>query len=56
MVNGEMKILLMKRNKGGFWCHVAEKFELGEIAWQAIIGEFHEETSIHVQNLFNADD
>lgn len=54
-MNGEMKILLMKRNKGGFWCHVAGKVEFGETAWQAIIREFYEETSIHVQDLFNAD-
>ncbi|OTG84777.1 NUDIX hydrolase [Acinetobacter sp. ANC 4648] len=54
-INGEIKILLMKRNKGGFWCHVAGKVEAGETAWQAIIREFHEETVIDVQQLYSAD-
>ena len=54
-INGEIKILLMKRNKGGFWCHVAGKVEVGEKAWQAIIREFYEETAIDVKQLYSAD-
>jgi len=54
-INGEIKILLMKRNKGGFWCHIAGKVEVGEKGWQAIIREFHEETAIEVQQLYSAD-
>lgn len=54
-INGEMKILLMKRNKGGFWCHVAGKIEADEKAWQVIMREFHEETAIKVKQLYSAD-
>lgn len=53
-INGEMKILLIKRNKGG-GCHVAGKIEADEKAWQAIIREFHEETAIEVKQLYSAD-
>ncbi|MBW3698450.1 NUDIX domain-containing protein [Vibrio sp. T187] len=53
-INGEPKILLMKRNKGGFWCHVAGSIEEGELGWQTIIREFKEETQIQVTSLYNA--
>ena len=29
-IDGETKMLLMKRVKGGFWCHVAGSMEEGE--------------------------
>lgn len=54
-VDGEMKILLMKRVKGGFWCHVAGKVEANETATQAILREIQEETQIQVKQLFSAD-
>lgn len=53
-IDGEMKMLLMKRVKGGFWCHVAGSIEQGETGWQAIIREFQEETQIDVTHLYNA--
>lgn len=53
-VDGEMKILLMKRVKGGFWCHVAGSIEEGETGIDAIVREFHEETQIVVSDLYNA--
>ncbi|MCP3700169.1 MAG: NUDIX domain-containing protein [Aliivibrio sp.] len=53
-IDGEMKMLLMKRVKGGFWCHVAGSIEEGETGIGAIIREFKEETQIVVSNLYNA--
>ncbi|MEH6532836.1 MAG: NUDIX domain-containing protein [Photobacterium frigidiphilum] len=52
-VNGQTKILLMKRTKGGFWCHVAGTVESNELGWQTIIREFKEETQIDVGDLYN---
>lgn len=54
-VDGEMKILLMKRVKGDFWCHVAGKVEVNETASQAILREINEETQIQVKKLFSSD-
>ncbi|TCB35733.1 NUDIX domain-containing protein [Acinetobacter sp. ANC 4910] len=54
-IEGELKILLMKRVKGNFWCHIAGKVEEGETASQAILREIQEETEIQVQRLFSAD-
>ena len=48
-IEGELKILLMKRVKGGFWCHVAGKIEENETAPQAILREIGEETAIQVK-------
>lgn len=53
-VDGQIKILLMKRKKGGFWCHVAGSIEADETAVQAIVREFHEETQIQATELYNA--
>lgn len=52
-VDGETKLLVMKRVKGGFWCHVAGTMEAGENGWQTIIREFGEETGIRVTELYN---
>ncbi|MEZ9631515.1 DNA mismatch repair protein MutT [Vibrio breoganii] len=54
MIEGETKLLLMKRVKGGFWCHVAGSIEANETAVEAIIREFDEETQIQVTELYNA--
>lgn len=54
-IEGELKILLMKRVKGGFWCHVAGKIEANETAPEAILREIGEETAIQVKRLFSAD-
>ena len=54
-IEGELKILLMNRVKGNFWCHVAGKVEPNETASQAILREILEETGTHVQQLFSAD-
>ncbi|MEZ9710961.1 NUDIX pyrophosphatase [Vibrio breoganii] len=54
MIDGETKLLLMKRVKGGFWCHVAGSIEADETAVEAIIREFDEETQIQVTELYNA--
>ena len=53
-INGEMKMLVMKRTKGNFWCHVAGSIEAQETGWQAIVREFSEETQIEVTHLYNA--
>ncbi|MEV3819666.1 NUDIX hydrolase [Aeromonas dhakensis] len=53
-IDGETKLLVMKRVKGGFWCHVAGTVEAGETGWQAIIREFGEETGIRVCELYTA--
>lgn len=53
-IDGEEKMLLMKRVKGGFWCHVAGSIEEDETGIDAIVREFKEETQIEVSNLFNA--
>lgn len=53
-IDGQTKTLLMKRVKGGFWCHVAGSIEAGETAVQAIVREFHEETQIQATELYNA--
>jgi dihydroneopterin triphosphate diphosphatase len=54
-IEGEFKLLLMKRVKGDFWCHVAGKIQAGETAIQAICREISEETQIQVEHLFSAD-
>ncbi|NAX21536.1 NUDIX hydrolase [Vibrio sp. V39_P1S14PM300] len=53
-VDGVTKMLLMKRVKGDYWCHVAGSIEEGETGWQAIVREFREETQINVSSLYNA--
>lgn len=53
-INGETKMLLMKRVKGGFWCHVAGSIEDNETGPDAIVREFFEETQIEVKRLYNA--
>ncbi len=53
-IDGEVKMLLMKRVKGGFWCHIAGSIEQGETGIDAIVREFKEETQIDVLNLYNA--
>lgn len=52
-IDGETKLLVMKRVKGGFWCHVAGTVEAGETGWQTIVREFGEETGIKVAELYN---
>lgn len=52
-IDGQIKILLMNRVKGGFWCHVAGTVEAGETGWQTIVREFGEETGIKVTELYN---
>lgn len=52
-IDGQIKMLLMHRVKGGFWCHVAGTVEAGETGWQTIIREFGEETGIQVTELYN---
>lgn len=53
-INGVIKMLLMKRVKGDYWCHVAGSIESDETGWQAIVREFREETQIEVSLLYNA--
>lgn len=50
---GQYKILMMKRTKGNYWCHVAGGIEKGEAGWQTIVREFAEETQINVETLYN---
>ncbi|OMH31858.1 DNA mismatch repair protein MutT [Motiliproteus sp. MSK22-1] len=51
----ETKILLMKRAKEGFWCHVAGKIESNEAAWQALVRELKEETGLMAEELYTAE-
>jgi len=52
---GEMRILLMKRAKEGFWCHVAGSIEAGETAWQTALRELQEETGLRAETLYTAE-
>lgn len=52
-IDGQIKMLLMNRVKGGFWCHVAGSVEVSETGWQTIVREFGEETGIKVTELYN---
>lgn len=54
-IDGQLKILLMKRVKGQFWSHIAGKIEQAETASQAAVREIREETGIQVQQLYSAD-
>lgn len=54
-INSEFRMLLMKRVKGDFWCHVAGKIQVNETASQAILREICEETEVQVQELYSAD-
>ena len=54
-IEGEIKMLMMKRVKGNFWCHIAGKIEADETGSQAILREIKEETGIQPQQLFSAD-
>lgn len=48
-------MLLLKRVKGGYWCHVAGGIEAGEAGWQTILRELKEETLIDQVELHTAD-
>ncbi|MDF4853379.1 NUDIX domain-containing protein, partial [Vibrio parahaemolyticus] len=54
-IDGVDKILLLKRVKGGYWCHVAGGVEAGETGWQTILRELKEETQIDHVELHKAD-
>ncbi|MGE6080437.1 DNA mismatch repair protein MutT, partial [Aeromonas veronii] len=45
-VDGETKLLVMKRVKGGFWCHVAGTVEAGGNRWETIFWGVGGETGI----------
>ncbi|MGR5067458.1 MULTISPECIES: NUDIX hydrolase [Vibrio] len=53
--DGVKKMLLLKRVKGGYWCHVAGGIEKGETGWQTLIRELKEETKIEGVELHSAD-
>lgn len=54
-IDGVDKMLLLKRVKGGYWCHVAGGVEAGETGWQTILRELKEETQIDDVELHTAD-
>ena len=54
-IESEIKLLLMKRVKGDYWCHVAGKVEEKETASQVLLREIKEETAILPQRLFSVD-
>lgn len=54
-IDNTMKMLLLKRAKEGYWCHVAGKLKKNETAIQAILREIKEETSLLTEDLFSAD-
>ncbi|MBK6960541.1 MAG: NUDIX domain-containing protein [Gammaproteobacteria bacterium] len=49
------RMLLLKRTKDGFWGHASGKLENNETAWQAILREIREETSLEIEALYAAD-
>ncbi|MEM1153809.1 MAG: NUDIX domain-containing protein [Pseudomonadota bacterium] len=49
------RLLLMKRTKDEFWCHVAGKLEEHELAWEAFVREVREETGLEVSELYSAE-
>ncbi|HHF3040313.1 NUDIX domain-containing protein [Vibrio diabolicus] len=54
-IDGVDRMLLLKRVKGGYWCHVAGGVEAGETGWQTILRELKEETQIDDVELHTAD-
>ena len=50
----EFQMLLLKRSKEKYWCHVAGHIESGETAWQAVIRELKEETSVEASAIYSA--
>ncbi len=54
-IANEMKMLMMKRSKEGFWSHISGTIENGEKAPEAIIREFHEETGVVIEELYSAE-
>lgn len=54
-IGGIPKMLLLKRVKGGYWCHVGGEIEAGELGWQTILRELNEETQIENVELHTAD-
>lgn len=54
-IEGTKKILLLKRKKESFWCHVTGKIEDNETAWQAFIRELREETGVLINHLYSAE-
>lgn len=53
--DGVTKMLLLKRAKEGYWCHIAGKLKKNETAVQAILREIKEETGLLIEDLFSAD-
>ncbi len=50
----EYKMLLLKRATEKYWCHVAGHIENGETAWQTVVRELKEETSIEAEVIYSA--
>ena len=48
-IESEIKLLLMKRVKGDYWCHVAGKVEEKETASQVLLREIKEETAFSLK-------
>ncbi|MCG7499226.1 NUDIX domain-containing protein [Vibrio sp. Of7-15] len=53
--NHQPKMLLLKRAKESYWCHIAGEIESEETGWQALLREVNEETQISVHKLYNGD-
>lgn len=53
--NHQPKMLLLKRVKGNYWCHIAGGIEAGETGWQALLREVGEETKLNIKDLYNGD-
>lgn len=54
-LNGNTKMLLLKRHKDQFWSHVSGRIEANETAWQAFNRELTEETGCIPSALYSAD-
>lgn len=50
----DYKILLLKRSKEAYWCHIAGRIEKNEAAWQTVVRELMEETSVKTNTLYSA--
>ncbi len=48
-------MLLLKRTREEYWCHVAGRIENDEVAWQTFLREVQEETGLAVDELYSGE-
>lgn len=55
IIDGELKILMLKRTKDQFWSYVSGSIEADETTIEAVIREIKEETNASIERLYSAD-